>query len=75
MIIKLHLLPVFFLFLLYLSYSASAQTGLKINHKMRLLTKSIRDGEEYNLIGSTEHVEGRLEEIRRNGFAYCTYIS
>lgn len=37
--------------------------------------KSIRDGEEYNLIGSTEHVEGRLEEIRRNGFAYCTYIS
>lgn len=28
------------------------------------------DGEEYNLIGSTEHVEGRLEEIRRNGFAY-----
>ena len=30
-----------------------------------------RDGEEYNLIGSTEHVEGRLEEIRRNGFAYC----
>lgn len=29
-----------------------------------------RDGEEYNLIGSTEHVEGRLEEIRRNGFAY-----
>ena len=33
-----------------------------------------RDGEEYNLIGSTEHVEGRLEEIRRNGFAYCKYI-
>ena len=37
--------------------------------------ESIRDGEEYNLIGSTEHVEGRLEEIRRNGFAYCTFIS
>lgn len=37
--------------------------------------ESIRDGEEYNLIGFTEHVEGRLEEIRRNGFAYRTYIS
>lgn len=37
--------------------------------------ESVRDGEEYNLIGSTEHVEGRLEEIRRNGFAYRTYIS
>lgn len=35
----------------------------------------IRDGEEYNLIGSTEHVEGRLEDIRRNGLAYCTYLS
>ena len=33
------------------------------------------DGEEYNLIGSTEHVEGRLEDIRRNGLAYCTYLS
>ena len=29
-----------------------------------------RDGEEYNLIGSTEHVEARMDEIRRNGFAY-----
>lgn len=25
------------------------------------------DGEEYNLIGSTEHVEARMDEIRRNG--------
>ena len=29
-----------------------------------------RDGEEYNLIGSTEHVEARTEDLRRNGFAY-----
>lgn len=28
------------------------------------------DGEEYNLIGSTEHVEARIDEYRRNGFAY-----
>ena len=29
-----------------------------------------RDGEEYNLIGSTEHVEAQMDEIRRNGVAY-----
>lgn len=28
------------------------------------------DGEEYNLIGSTEHVENRLERLRRDGLAY-----
>lgn len=28
------------------------------------------DGEEYNLIGSTEHVEARIEDIRQNGIAY-----
>jgi hypothetical protein len=28
------------------------------------------DGEEYNLIGSTEHVENRLQELRKDGFAY-----
>lgn len=28
------------------------------------------DGEEYNLIGSTEHVENRIDELRRDGFAY-----
>ena len=28
------------------------------------------DAEEYNLIGSTEHVESRIDDIRRNGFAY-----
>ncbi|KIX03443.1 uncharacterized protein Z518_06995 [Rhinocladiella mackenziei CBS 650.93] len=28
------------------------------------------DGEEYNLIGSTEHVESREEELRENGVAY-----
>ncbi len=28
------------------------------------------DGGEYNLIGSTEHVEAGLEEIRQNGIAY-----
>ncbi|OJD10386.1 hypothetical protein AJ78_08582 [Emergomyces pasteurianus Ep9510] len=28
------------------------------------------DGEEYNLIGSTEHVENDVDELRRNGFAY-----
>ena len=28
------------------------------------------DAEEYNLIGSTEHVEARIDELRRNGYAY-----
>lgn len=28
------------------------------------------DAEEYNLIGSTEHVESRMDDMRRNGFAY-----
>lgn len=28
------------------------------------------DGEEYNLIGSTEHVENRIDELRDHGFAY-----
>ncbi|ERF74403.1 hypothetical protein EPUS_06581 [Endocarpon pusillum Z07020] len=28
------------------------------------------DGEEYNLIGSTEHVENRQDELRRDGYAY-----
>ena len=28
------------------------------------------DAEEYNLVGSTEHVENRVDELRRNGFAY-----
>ena len=28
------------------------------------------DAEEYNLVGSTEHVESRIDDIRRNGFAY-----
>ena len=28
------------------------------------------DAEEYNLVGSTEHVEGRMEELRQNGVAY-----
>lgn len=28
------------------------------------------DGEEYNLIGSTEHVEKRMEDLRANGYAY-----
>ena len=31
---------------------------------------SCRDGEEANLIGSTEHVEARIDEIRRNAVAY-----
>lgn len=34
------------------------------------LTGAYRDGEEYNLIGSTEHVEARMAELRRNGVAY-----
>lgn len=28
------------------------------------------DGEEYNLIGSTEYVEKRLEDLRNDGYAY-----
>ncbi|MCJ1468688.1 hypothetical protein MMC07_007317 [Pseudocyphellaria aurata] len=33
------------------------------------------DGEEYNLIGSTEHVEARLDDIRQNGIAYLNVES
>ena len=29
-----------------------------------------RDGEEYNLIGSTEHVEARMDDLRSDGLAY-----
>ncbi|MCJ1441410.1 MAG: hypothetical protein MMC23_001896 [Stictis urceolatum] len=28
------------------------------------------DAEEYNMVGSTEHVENRIEELRKNAFAY-----
>ncbi|KAL8914942.1 MAG: hypothetical protein Q9171_000569 [Xanthocarpia ochracea] len=28
------------------------------------------DGEEYNMIGSTEHVENRIEDLRSDAFAY-----
>lgn len=28
------------------------------------------DAEEYNLIGSTEHVEARMDDLRKNGIAY-----
>ncbi|KAI9737015.1 MAG: hypothetical protein M1834_000604 [Cirrosporium novae-zelandiae] len=28
------------------------------------------DAEEYNLVGSTEHVEARIDDLRRDGFAY-----
>ena len=28
------------------------------------------DAEEYNLVGSTEHVEARMADLRRDGFAY-----
>ena len=28
------------------------------------------DAEEYNLIGSTEHVEARINDLRRDGIAY-----
>ena len=28
------------------------------------------DAEEYNLVGSTEHVEARMTDLRRDGFAY-----
>ena len=28
------------------------------------------DAEEYNLIGSTEHVEARIDQLRKNGYAY-----
>lgn len=28
------------------------------------------DGEEYNLIGSTEHVEDHIDDLRLNGYAY-----
>lgn len=33
------------------------------------------DGEEYNLIGSTEHVEYRMDAIRQNGIAYLNVDS
>ena len=37
---------------------------------LRSITFASWDGEEYNLIGSTEHVESRIEDLRRNAFAY-----
>lgn len=37
---------------------------------MRTIEFASWDGEEYNLIGSTEHVENRQDELRRDGFAY-----
>lgn len=33
------------------------------------------DGKEYNLIGSTEHVEARIYDIRQNGIAYLNVDS
>jgi len=37
---------------------------------LRTIEFGLWDGEEYNLIGSTEHVEARIDELRRNGYAY-----
>ncbi len=37
---------------------------------MRTIEFASWDAEEYNLIGSTEHVEARVNELRRNGYAY-----
>ena len=37
---------------------------------MRTVEFASWDGQEYNLIGSTEHVENRQDELRRDGFAY-----
>lgn len=37
---------------------------------LRTIEFSSWDAEEYNLIGSTEHVEARMEGLRRNGVAY-----
>lgn len=37
---------------------------------LRTIEFAAWDGEEYNLVGSTEHVESRIEELRHNGFAY-----
>jgi len=37
---------------------------------LRTIEFALWDGEEYNLIGSTEHVEARIDELRRNGYAY-----
>jgi hypothetical protein len=38
--------------------------------QLRIIEFASWGGEEYNLIGSTEHVENRLDELRRDGFAY-----
>ncbi len=37
---------------------------------LRTIEFSSWDAEEYNLIGSTEHVEARMEDLRKNGVAY-----
>ncbi|PGH27465.1 hypothetical protein AJ80_00945 [Polytolypa hystricis UAMH7299] len=37
---------------------------------LRTIQFSSWDGEEYNLIGSTEHVEKNMEDLRKNGYAY-----
>jgi hypothetical protein len=37
---------------------------------MRTIEFASWDGEEYNMIGSSEHVENRQDELRRHGLAY-----
>ena len=37
---------------------------------MRTIQFASWDAEEYNLIGSTEHVEARLDDLRENAYAY-----
>ena len=37
---------------------------------LRTIVFAAWDGEEYNMLGSTEYVEARQDELRRNAFAY-----
>jgi len=39
-------------------------------HPLRTIEFASWDAEEYNMIGSTEHVEANMEEIRANAIAY-----
>ena len=36
----------------------------------RTIEFAVWDAEEYNLVGSTEHVEARLDQLRKDGYAY-----
>ncbi|KAF2636005.1 Zn-dependent exopeptidase [Massarina eburnea CBS 473.64] len=49
------------------AFAALAQSGWRPRRTIRFASW---DAEEYNLVGSTEHVEARIESLRSHGVAY-----